>query len=224
MNGLRFTLNRCAAQKTGIFLDQRENYLAAARHGHGEALDCFASSGGFAMHLGREVLAREAVDSASECWPGRGELPRQRHRNVSLKEANAVRSALGLRGRRPALDTVVLDPAGVRSNRAPPSTPPCAATGNQPSRAQLLGPGGILVTCSCSHHMSESMLLEWWPKRPWTRTARCAVLGAPAPSAQDHPILLTAVRCHHRRGRRHPVPDGHFYGMTTHARGGCSRA
>src|SRR5208337_2386464 len=63
MNGVRFHFDGLTGQKTGAFLDQRENYAAAARYGHGEALDCFTYQGGFALHLARVCARVTAVDS-----------------------------------------------------------------------------------------------------------------------------------------------------------------
>ena len=65
MNGFRLQADLLHGQKTGVFLDQRENYLAAARYATGTALDCFTSTGGFALHLARTCERVEAVDSSA---------------------------------------------------------------------------------------------------------------------------------------------------------------
>ena len=66
MNGFKFHADLLHGQKTGTFLDQRENYLAAAKYARGKALDCFTSTGGFAMHLASKCESVEAVDSSAE--------------------------------------------------------------------------------------------------------------------------------------------------------------
>src|SRR4029079_18852491 len=64
MNGIQFTADLLHGQKTGAYLDQRENYVAAARHAHGRVLDCFSSAGGFALHTSRRAESVEAVESS----------------------------------------------------------------------------------------------------------------------------------------------------------------
>ena len=62
LNQVRFRFDGLSGQKTGAFLDQRENYAAATRYAHGEALDCFTYQGGFALHLARACSKVTAVD------------------------------------------------------------------------------------------------------------------------------------------------------------------
>ena len=64
MNGLELEADLVNGQKTGVFLDQRENYVAAARWTKGQALDCFTSTGGFALHMAARADQVEAVDSS----------------------------------------------------------------------------------------------------------------------------------------------------------------
>ena len=197
MNGLRFHLEPLRGQKTGIFLDQRENYLAAARYGHGEALDCFASSGGFAMHLAAKCSRVEAVDSAAEMLALAAENCRANGiGNVSLKEANAfdLLSGYVAAGRR--FDTVVLDPPAFAKSRAAVDAAVRGYKEINLRALKLLGSGGILVTCSCSHHMSESMLLEVVAEAALDAHRTLRVLERRT-QAQDHPILLTVPETHY---------------------------
>src|SRR5437762_6076903 len=90
MNGLQFHADLLTGQKTGIFLDQRENYLAAARYTRGKALDCFTSTGGFAMHLARTCESVEAVDSSADALLTAGRnADANEITNIEFREANA---------------------------------------------------------------------------------------------------------------------------------------
>ncbi|MBI4875809.1 MAG: class I SAM-dependent rRNA methyltransferase [Acidobacteria bacterium] len=197
MNGLRFHVEPLRGQKTGIFLDQRENYRAAARYAHGEALDCFCSSGGFALHLAARCAHVEAVDSAAEMLALAGENLRANGiQNVTFKEANAFDLLAGyaLAGRR--LDTVVLDPPAFAKSR---STLDAAARGYKEINLRalkLLGSGGVLVTCSCSHHMSEAALLEVVAEASLDARRTLRVIERRT-QARDHPILLTVPETHY---------------------------
>ena len=197
MNGLRFHLEPLRGQKTGIFLDQRENYLAAARYGHGEALDCFTSSGGFAMHLAAKCSRVEAVDSAAEMLALAAENCRANGiGNVSLKEANAfdLLSGYVAAGRR--FDTVVLDPPAFAKSRAAVDAAVRGYKEINLRALKLLGSGGVLATCSCSHHMSESMLLEVVAEAALDAHRTLRVVERRT-QAQDHPILLTVPETHY---------------------------
>ncbi len=197
INGLRFHIEPLAGQKTGIFLDQRENYLAAARFAHGEALDCFTSSGGFALHLAARCARVEAVDSAAEMLALAEENRRANGiENVSFREANAFDLLAGHAAAGRRFDTVVLDPPAFAKSR---SALDAAVRGYKEINLRalkLLGPGGILVTCSCSHHLSEAMLLELVAEAALDARRALRVLDRRT-QAQDHPILLTVPETHY---------------------------
>ncbi len=189
MNGLEFQADLAAGQKTGVYLDQRENYLAAARWAHGDALDCFTSTGGFALHMSRACARIEAVDSGAAAL---GAATQNRDRNgignIDFVEADVfdLLSAHRAAGRR--FQTVVLDPPAFAKSR---SAIEGAGRGYKEINLralQLLEPGGILVTCSCSHHMSETMLLDavLAAARDTRRTLRLLERRV---QAADHPIL-----------------------------------
>ncbi len=87
MNGLSLEADLLKGQKTGVFLDQRENYLAAARYSSGRALDCFTCTGGFALHLARTCERVEAVDSsAAALETARGNAARNGIGNIEFRE------------------------------------------------------------------------------------------------------------------------------------------
>ncbi|MBL8237635.1 MAG: class I SAM-dependent rRNA methyltransferase [Bryobacterales bacterium] len=189
MNGVTFNADLAAGQKTGVYLDQRENYLAAARWAHGEALDCFTSTGGFALHMASTCTSVEAVDSSANALAAaeRNRL-RNNMENVRFQEADIfdLLSAHRVAGRR--FQTIVLDPPAFAKTR---SSMDGAARGYKEINLralQLLPPGGVLVTCSCSHHMSEEMLLGavLAAARDTRRSLR---LLERRTQASDHPIL-----------------------------------
>jgi 23S rRNA (cytosine1962-C5)-methyltransferase len=189
MNGLEFHADLAAGQKTGVYLDQRENYLAAARWAHGDALDCFTSTGGFALHMSRTCRRIEAVDSgAAALAAAMQNRDRNGIGNIDFVEADVfdLLSAHRAVGRR--FQTIVLDPPAFAKSR---SAIEGAGRGYKEINLralQLLDPGGILVTCSCSHHMSESMLLDavLAAARDTQRTLRLLDRRV---QASDHPIL-----------------------------------
>jgi len=191
MNGLKLHADLVHGQKTGIFLDQRENYLAAARYARGRALDCFTSSGGFALQMAARCDSVEAVDS-SETSLKAAELNRAANHipNVEFREADVFEVLAGYASARRRFETVVLDPPAFAKSR---DNLDRAVSGYQEinRRAlELLGPGGVLITCSCSHHLSEAALLEIVATASLDTGRALRVLERRTQS-QDHPILLT---------------------------------
>ncbi|MCL4402380.1 MAG: class I SAM-dependent rRNA methyltransferase [Acidobacteria bacterium] len=197
MNALRLYADLLGGQKTGIFLDQRENYVAAARYASGNALDCFTSTGGFALHLASKCETVEAVDSSD------GALATARRNgeengiaNVEFRRADAFELLAAYAAARRQFSTVVLDPPAFAKSRG---NLEAAARGYKEINLRalrLLGPGGVLVTCSCSHHMSEAMLLEVVAQASLDAGRRLRVLERRTQS-QDHPILLTVPETHY---------------------------
>ena len=120
MNGLLFEADLLRGQKTGVYLDQRENYLAAARYAHGRALDCFTSTGGFALHLARQCESVEAVDSsAAALSTARANAAANAIGNVEFREADVFEMLTSYAAARRRFSTVVLDPpAFAKSRRA----------------------------------------------------------------------------------------------------------
>jgi 23S rRNA (cytosine1962-C5)-methyltransferase len=191
MNGLKLHADLLHGQKTGIFLDQRENYIAAARYGRGQALDCFTSAGGFALHLAARCESVEAVDSSEASLRlARMNCDANRIGNVELREVDVFELLAGYATARRRFDVVVLDPPAFAKSRQSLE----AATrgyGEINRRAlELLSPGGILVTCSCSHHLSEAALLEIVANASLDTGRKLRVLERRM-QAQDHPVLLT---------------------------------
>jgi 23S rRNA (cytosine1962-C5)-methyltransferase len=191
MNGLTLHADLLHGQKTGIFLDQRENYLAAARYARGRALDCFASTGGFALHMAPRCESVEAVDSSEAALTfAKLNCETNPTANVELREADVFELLAGYAAGRKSFDIVVLDPPAFAKSR---QNLEAAARGYREinRRAlELLTSGGILVTCSCSHHMSEASLLEVVASASLDTGKPLRVLERRMQS-QDHPVLLT---------------------------------
>jgi 23S rRNA (cytosine1962-C5)-methyltransferase len=191
MNGLKFGADLVHGQKTGIFLDQRENYLAAARYSRGRALDCFTSSGGFALHMARHCESVEAVDS-SETSLKAAELNRAANEiaNVEFREADVFELLAGYSSARRRFETVVLDPPAFTKSRGNLDRAIHGYKEINRRALELLSSGGVLITCSCSHHLSEAALLEVVAEASLDTHRTLRVLERRTQS-QDHPILLT---------------------------------
>jgi 23S rRNA (cytosine1962-C5)-methyltransferase len=198
ISGLTLTADLRRGQKTGIFLDQRENYRAAARYARGgTALDCFTSTGGFALHLASQCEHIEAVDSsAAALATARANAAANGISNIAFEEADVFDLLAGYASARRRFSMVVLDPPAFAKSR---KNLEAAAAGYKEinlKALRLLAPGGILVTCSCSHHLSEAMLLELVAQAALDSHRTLRVLERRTQS-QDHPILLTVPETHY---------------------------
>jgi 23S rRNA (cytosine1962-C5)-methyltransferase len=197
MNGLRLYADLLGGQKTGIFLDQRENYLAARRYGRGRALDCFTATGGFALHLAGVCDSVEAVDSsAAALKAGEANAAANNLENITWREANVLDYLPSLVSARRTFDLVVIDPPAFSKSR---SAMEGAVRGYKEINLRalrLLDRGGILVSCSCSHHMSEAELLQVIAEAALDCGKHLRILERRTQS-QDHPILLTVPETHY---------------------------
>jgi 23S rRNA (cytosine1962-C5)-methyltransferase len=191
MNGLKLHADLLHGQKTGIFLDQRENYIAAARYARGHALDCFTSSGGFALHLAARCESVEAVDSSEAALRvARLNLEANGIGNVELREADVFELLAGHASARRRFDLVVLDPPAFAKARQNMEAAIRGYREINRRALELLATGGTLVTCSCSHHLSEAMLLEVVASASLDTGRKLRVVERRM-QAQDHPVLLT---------------------------------
>ena len=197
MNGFRLEADLLGGQKTGIFLDQRENYRTAAGWAHGNALDCFTSTGGFAIHMAAHCERVEAVDSsAAALEAARRNAASNGIGNIDFREADVFDLLAGHVSAHRRFQTVVLDPPAFAKSRR---NVEAAARGYKEINLRalrLLEPGGILVTCSCSHHLSEAQLLEIVAEASLDAGRSLRVLERRT-QAQDHPILLTVPETHY---------------------------
>jgi 23S rRNA (cytosine1962-C5)-methyltransferase len=198
MDGFTLHADLLRGQKTGIFLDQRENYRAAARYGRGgKALDCFTSTGGFALHLAARCEVVEAVDSSEPALAiARLNAAANSIANVEFRQSDVFELLAGYASAHRQFSMVVLDPPAFAKSR---HNLDAAATGYKEINLRalrLLAPGGVLVTCSCSHHVSEAMLLELVAEASLDAGRTLRVLERRTQS-QDHPILLTVPETHY---------------------------
>ncbi len=187
---VRMRVDLLAGQKTGAFLDQRENHLRAAEYARGRSLDCFAYSGGFALQLARRADSVIAV----EMQPGASALLREnallnRAGNLEIVEANAFDYLRDRSEEEPAFDLVVLDPPAFAKNR---EALPAARRGYKEVNLralQVLRPGGVLVTASCSYHLTEEAL-EGIVLDAANDAGRRVQLLERRGAGRDHPVLL----------------------------------
>jgi 23S rRNA (cytosine1962-C5)-methyltransferase len=197
INGLEFHADLAGGQKTGIFLDQRENYLAAARYARGKALDCFTSTGGFALHLAAKCESVEAVDSGAEALAAAVRNSAANGiANVEFREADVFDLLAGYSSARREFQLVVLDPPAFAKSRGSLEGALRGYKEINLRALRLLGPGGVLVTCSCSHHVSEATFLETVAAASLDAGRKLRVLERRTQS-QDHPILLTVPETHY---------------------------
>src|SRR5262245_33592303 len=190
-DGRELALSLTVGQKTGSYLDQRDNHRAARRYAYGRALDAFSYAGGFAVQISDRCEHVEAVDISSQAIAlGKANADLNGLHNIDFIEANVFdflrdRHRHGFR-----YDTIILDPPAFAKNK---ESLEGALRGYKEinNRAmRLLRPGGILITCSCSHHVSEGMFAEMLADAAkdagcWVRVLERRI------QAGDHPILLS---------------------------------
>ena len=199
MNGIQFRYDAFEGQKTGAFLDQRENYAAAAQYAHGEALDVFCYQGGFALHLAPRCSHITGVDSsrpALEVADQNAALNQSvlNGKEIEWIEANAFdllkdysSAARSDEARR--YDTIVLDPPAFAKSKRDLDAALRGYKELNLRALKMLRPGGILVTCSCSYHVRQSDFVDMLASAAVDahRTLRLIEVRG---QSRDHPILL----------------------------------
>jgi 23S rRNA (cytosine1962-C5)-methyltransferase len=197
MNQLRWRADLMSGQKTGVFLDQRENYVAAARYAHGRGLDCFGGTGGFGLHIAGVCQSVDVVDSsAAALATAKENAALNSIDNVRFHDANALDYLSGLVSARRKFETVIVDPPAFTKSRAAKEGALRGYKDINLRALRLLEAGGILVSCSCSHHVSEAELLEVIAEAALDANKTLRVLDRRTQS-QDHPILLTVPETHY---------------------------
>ena len=196
-HGIRFFVSPLSGQKTGAFLDQRENYLAACSLAHGRALDCFTFNGGFALHLASACDNVMGIDiSADAIAAAQRNAALNNARNVEFRAANVFDALREMEANGDRFDTIVLDPPAFAKNRA---SVPSAARGYKEINLRalkLLNPGGVLVTCTCSYHMSEETFLDIIAEAALDARRRVQIVEKRGQSS-DHPVLLGVPETHY---------------------------
>ena len=195
MNNIKFHFDGLHGQKTGAFLDQRENYAAAAQYARGEALDVFCYQGGFALHLARHCEKVTGVDSsrpALEVAEENENLNRQANAQEEIEwiEANAFDLLKDYASAGRQYDTIVLDPPAFAKTKRDLAA---AARGYKELNLRalkMLRPSGILVTCSCSYHVSKQELQDIVVAASLDARRTVRLLERRG-QAKDHPIVPT---------------------------------
>jgi 23S rRNA (cytosine1962-C5)-methyltransferase len=196
-HGVRFLVSPLGGQKTGAFLDQRENYLAARSLAHGRALDCFTFNGGFALHIAPSCESVVAIDISGDAIAAaerNAEL--NGVHNIEFRTANVFDALREMEAGGKRFDTIILDPPAFAKSRA---TVKSAARGYKEINLRalkLLNPEGVLVTCSCSYHMSEALFMELIAEAALDARRRVQIIERRGQS-RDHPVLLGVPETHY---------------------------
>jgi 23S rRNA (cytosine1962-C5)-methyltransferase len=159
-NGVRFHYDALEGQKTGAFLDQRENYAAAARYAQGDALDVFCYQGGFALHLAAKCKTVTGVDSSRPALEMADQNAALNNHEIEWIEANAFDLLRDFAAAGKKYDIVVLDPPAFAKTKRDLDKALSGYKELNLRALKMLQPGGILVTCSCSFHVSQSDLQQ----------------------------------------------------------------
>jgi 23S rRNA (cytosine1962-C5)-methyltransferase len=189
MNGVAFQYSALEGQKTGAFLDQRENYSAAEQYAFGEALDVFCYQGGFALHLARRCSKVTAVDSSRPALEIADQNAQLNDREIEWMEANAFDLLKDYAAAGRQYDIIVLDPPAFAKSRKNLDTALRGYKELNLRALKMLRRGGILVTCSCSYHVSQSDFLNVISSAAVDVRTRLRILEVRG-QAKDHPVLL----------------------------------
>ena len=187
---VRLAVDLREGQKTGLFLDQRENHLAARRYAKGRVLDAFCYDGGFALQVARDAESVIAVDLSGEALARvKANAERNGLGNVETRDANVFDLLHELDKREERFDTVILDPPAFAKSR---DAIPKATRGYKEINRRalrILKPGGCLVTCSCSYHIHEDDFEAILADAATDAGATVTVVEKRR-QARDHPVVL----------------------------------
>jgi 23S rRNA (cytosine1962-C5)-methyltransferase len=178
-------------QKTGAFLDQRDNHVMASEWAFGEALDCFSYVGGFALQLAlkaRQVTAVEISDAA--CAQITANAARNKLQNVKVVSANAFDFLRDTLDEGKKFDTIVLDPPSFAKNKGALEAAIRGYKEINLRAMQLLNPGGILITASCTYHVAEDRFEEMLDSAAADAKRRVQIVEKRG-AGKDHPVLLS---------------------------------
>lgn len=189
MNGIAFQYSALEGQKTGAFLDQRENYAAAEQYAHGEALDVFCYQGGFALHLARRCSQVTGVDSSRPALEVADQNAALNAREIEWIEGNAFDLLKDYAAAGRQYDTIILDPPAFAKSRKNLETALRGYKELNLRALKMLRPGGILVSCSCSYHVSQSDFLSVMSSAAVDVHKNVRILEMRG-QAKDHPVVL----------------------------------
>jgi 23S rRNA (cytosine1962-C5)-methyltransferase len=195
--GVRLAVNLLEGQKTGAFLDQRENRIAARDYARGRALDCFTYNGAFAIHLARRCEHVLGVDvSAPAIIQARHNAELNTASNVEFVEANVFDLLREMQQSGERFDVINLDPPAFAKNRA---SIEAAARGYKEINLRamkMLARGGTLITSTCSYHMSEEAFLNVLAEAA-SDAGRSVQLIEKRTQSRDHPVLISMPETHY---------------------------
>jgi 23S rRNA (cytosine1962-C5)-methyltransferase len=187
---VRLRVDLRKGQKTGLFLDQRENHVAARQYARGRALDCFSYDGGFALQIARACDAVTAVDLSAESLERVGaNAARSGLTNVTTRNANVFDLLRSLDDAGERFDTVILDPPAFAKSRDAVEKAVRGYKEINLRALKILRAGGCLVTCSCSYHVHEVDFEAILAAAAVDAGATVTVVEKRR-QARDHPIVL----------------------------------
>jgi 23S rRNA (cytosine1962-C5)-methyltransferase len=188
---VEYAVDPYRGQKTGLFLDQRENRVAAAQYARGRLLDTFSYNGGFALALAPKCDEVIAIDISEDAVARiRMNAERNRLANVTARAMNVFDELRELERRGEVFDTIVLDPPAFAKNRASVKKALSGYKEINLRALKLLAPGGFLVTCSCSYNVSEAAFADVIASAAVDAHAEVAVVEKRM-QGRDHPVLIT---------------------------------
>ena len=188
-SGIEYEVDLRRGQKTGLFLDQRENRDAARRYARGRLLDCFSYNGGFALTLAAACTETIAFDISADAVARVRANAERNGLAIDARVGNVFDELRGLERLRERFDTIVLDPPAFAKTKA---AVPKATAGYKEINLRaikLLSPGGILVTCSCSYNVSEAAFAEIVHSAAVDAQSHVSVVEKRM-QGRDHPVLL----------------------------------
>jgi len=187
--GIEYDVDLRRGQKTGLFLDQRENRIAAAAYARGRLLDCFTYNGGFALVLGRRADETIAFDVSEEAVQRVKQNAARNRVTVDARVGNVFDELRGLERLGERFDTIVLDPPAFAKNKAAVANARAGYKEINLRALKLLNPGGTLVTCSCSYNVNEAAFAEIVYDASVDAQAHVTVVEKRM-QGRDHPVLL----------------------------------
>ncbi|MDR1988719.1 MAG: class I SAM-dependent rRNA methyltransferase [Acidobacteriaceae bacterium] len=187
--GVEYDVDVWHGQKTGLFLDQRENREAARRYARGRVLDCFSYNGGFALTLGRAAEETIAIDISEEAV---ARIRANAARNgvaVDARVGNVFDDLRGMERLGERFDTIVLDPPAFAKTKSAVEKATSGYKEINLRALKLLNPGGTLITCSCSYHISEAAFADIVYSASVDARVHVTVVEKRM-QGRDHPVLL----------------------------------
>jgi 23S rRNA (cytosine1962-C5)-methyltransferase len=188
-SGIAYEADLRHGQKTGLFLDQRENREAASRYARGRLLDCFSYHGGFALKLAPRCAATTAFDISEDAIARLRENASRNGLEIDARVGNVFDELRGFERLGERFDTIVLDPPAFARSKAAVAKAAAGYKEINLRALKLLNAGGTLVTCSCSYNVSEAAFAEIVFDAALDAQAQVTVLEKRM-QARDHPVLL----------------------------------